>query len=360
MFSKLDLKSGYHQIRIHMGDEWKTAFKTREDLYEWLVMSFGLSNAPSTFMRVMNQALRPFIGKFVVIYFDDILIYSVNAMVHLDHLREVLLVLRRDKFYAATANCAFLYASIQFLSYVVSREGLKVSPNKVLAIDQWPRPSSITEVRSFHGLASFYRRFIPHFSGVMAPITDCMKGTKFHWTNDVEAAFHEIKRRLTSAPILVLPDFSQPFELHCDVSKIGIGAVLSQSGRPVAYFSEKLSGAKLCFSTYDIEFYAIVQAKLWRHYLFQREFVLYTDHDSLKHLGSQEKISHRHASWISYLQQFTFVIKHKAGVSNRVADALSHRHGLLTELRVHVPDFDSFLELYVDDPFFSQVFARIQ
>lgn len=360
MFSKLDLKSGYHQIRIHMGDEWKTAFKTREDLYEWLVMSFGLSNAPSTFMRVMNQALRPFIGKFVVIYFDDILIYSVNAMVHLDHLREVLLVLRRDKFYAATAKCAFLYASIQFLSYVVSREGLKVSPNKVLAIDQWPRPSSITEVRSFHGLACFYRRFIPHFSGVMAPITDCMKGTKFHWTNDVEAAFHEIKRRLTSAPILVLPDFSQPFELHCDVLKIGIGAVLSQSGRPVAYFSEKLSGAKLCFSTYDIEFYAIVQAKHWRHYLFQQEFVLYTDHDSLKHLGSQEKISHRHASWISYLQQFTFVIKHKAGVSNRVADALSHRHGLLTELRVHVPDFDSFLELYVDDPFFSQVLARIQ
>lgn len=309
----------------------------------------------------MNQALRPFIGKFVVVYFDDILIYSDNDMVHLDHLRELLLVLRRDKFYVATAKCAFLSASIQFLGYMVSREGLKVDPSKVLAVDQWPRPSSITKVRSFHGLASFYRRFIPHFSGVMAPITDCMKGTKFHWTTNAEAAFLEIKRRLTSAPISVLPDFSQPFELHCDTSKTGVGVVLSQSGCPIAYFSEKLSGAKLHFSTYDIEFYAIVQAvKHWCHYLFQREFVLYMDHDSLKHLGSQDKISHRHASWIFYLQQFTFVIKHKAGVSNRVADALSHRHGLLTEMRVHFPGFDLFVDLYLDDPFFSQVLARIQ
>nr|GEY07105.1 hypothetical protein [Tanacetum cinerariifolium] len=257
VFSKLDLKSGYHQIRIRTGDEWKTAFKTREGLYEWLVMPFGLSNAPSTFMRVMNQALRHFIGKFVVVYFDDILIYSANPVSRL---------------------CG-------------SREGLKVDPSKVLAIDQWPRPSSIIAVRSFHG----------------------------------------------------------------------IGAFLSQSGRPVAYFSEKLSGAKLRFGTYDLEFYAIVQAiKHWRHYLFQREFVLYTDHDSLKYLGSQDKISHRHASWISYLQQFTFVIKHKAGVSNRVADALSRLHGLLTEMRARVPGFDSFLELCVDDPFFSEVLVRIQ
>nr|GEV00025.1 putative reverse transcriptase domain-containing protein [Tanacetum cinerariifolium] len=325
-------------IRIHTGDEWKTAFKTREGLYEWLVMLFGLSNAPSTFMRVMNQALRPFIGKFVVVYFDDILIYSANPVIHLEHLRKVLLVLRQEEFYAATAKCVFVTASIQFLGYMVSREGLKVDPSKVLAIDQWPRPSSITEVCSFHGLASFYRLFIPHFSGVMAPITNCMKGTRFDWTHDAEAAFIEIKRRLTSAPILVLPDFSQSFELYCDASKIGIGAVLSQSGRPVAYFSEKLSGAKLRFG----------------------EFVLYTDHDSLKYLGSQDKISHRHASWISNLEQFTFVIKHKAGVSNRVADALSHRHGLLTKMRAHVPGFDSFLELYVDDPFFFKVLVRIQ
>lgn len=194
----------------------------------------------------------------------------------------------------------------------------------------------------------------------MAPITDCMKGTKFQWTDEAEAAFHEIKHRLTSAPILVLPDFSQPFEIHCDASKTGIGAVLSQSGCPVAYFSEKLSDAKLRFNTYDMEFYAVVQAvKHWRHYLFKREFGLYTDHDPLKHLDSQDKVSHRHASWLSYLKQFTFVIKHKVGVSIRVADAMSRRHNFLMEMRVHVPGFDSFMELYVDDPFFSQILDKL-
>ncbi|GJT21306.1 putative CCCH-type zinc finger family protein [Tanacetum coccineum] len=236
VFSKLDLKSGYHQIRIRTGDEWKTTFKTREGLYEWLVMLFGLSNAPGTFIRVMNQALRPFIGKFVVVYFDDILIYSVNPVIHLEHLREVLLVLRRD-----------------FM--------------------------------------------------LLPPSAD----------------FLEIKRQFISAPILVLPDFSQPFELHCDASKTGIGAVLSQLGHPVAYFSAKLSSAMLRFTTYDIEFYAIVQG--------------------IKH-------------WPVYFCD--------SGVSNRIADALSRRHRLLTEMRVHVPGFDSFLELYVDDPFFSQVYVRIQ
>ncbi|GJV51546.1 putative nucleotidyltransferase, ribonuclease H [Tanacetum coccineum] len=308
VFSKLDLKSGYHQIRIRMGDEWKTAFKTREGLYEWLVMPFCLSNSPSTFMCVMNQAFRPFVGKFVVVYFDDILIYSANHAVNLEHLRQVLLVLRRDEFYAATIKCAFLKDSVQFLGYVVSRDGLKVNPSKVLAVEQWPQPSSITEVHNFHGLASFYRCFIPHFSGIMAPIMDCMKGTKFLWTTKANVALHEIKRGLTFAPILVLPNFTLPFDFHCDASKSGIGVVLSQSGLPVAYFSEKLSGAKLRLSTYD----------------------------------------------------FTFVIKHKVGVSNRVTDALSRRHGLLTEMRIHVRRFDSFLDFYIDDPFFSQVLAKIQ
>lgn len=169
IFSKLDLKSDYHQIRIRPSDEWKTAFKTREGLYEWLVMPFGVSNAPSTFMRVMNQTLRPFISKFVVVYFDDILIYSANPSLHIDHLREILLVLRRAKFFAAAAKCSFLTSSVQFLGYIVSAEGLRADPDKVQAVADWPRPTSITEIRSFHGLASFYRRFIPHFSGITAP-----------------------------------------------------------------------------------------------------------------------------------------------------------------------------------------------
>ena len=139
--------------------------------------------------------------------------------------------------------------------------------------------------------------------------------------------------RITTAPILVLPDFSQPFELHCDASKVGIGAVLSQHGRPVTYFSEKLSGSKARYNTYDDEFYAVVQAvRHWRHYLFHREFILYTDHDALKHLHSQNNVSARHSSWSASLQQFTFVIKHKEGVTNYVADALSRRSMLLTTM----------------------------
>jgi len=238
----------------------------------------------------------------------------------------------------------FLTDRVLFLGYIISSEGLSVDDSKIEAIKQWPQPQNVTDVRSFHGLASFYRRFIPHFSGIMAPVTDCMRSNgKFTWTTEAEIAFQEIKQRLTTAPILVLPDFSNPFELHCDASKLGIGAVLSQNGRPVAFFSEKLSGAKSRYNTYDIEFYAVVQAvRHWRHYLFLQEFVLFTDHDALKHMGSQDKISSRHASWAAYLQQFTFVIKHKAGIQNRVADALSRRKNLLVDMRVKVLGFDSF------------------
>ncbi|KAI9157827.1 hypothetical protein LWI28_028681 [Acer negundo] len=360
LFSKLDLKSGYHQIRIRPRDEWKTAFKTREGLYEWMVMPFGLSNAPSTFMRVMNQVLRPFIGKFVVVYFDDILIFSADETLHVQHLREVLTVLQREKLIAAANKCVFLANEILFLGYKISGSGLQVDEKKIEAIKNWPQPARLTEVRSFHGLAAFYRRFIPHFSSIMAPITDCIKDKKFQWSQVAEDAFQLIKVRLTTAPILILPDFSQPFELHSDASKVGIGAVLSQGGKPIAFFSEKLTGARARYSTYDIEFYAVVQAvKHWRHYLFHREFVLYTDHEALKHLHSQDKISARHASWSAYLQQFTFVLKHKAGSSNRVADALSRRSNLLTAMSVSVPGFETFRELLDTDPHFAAILQNL-
>ena len=361
IFSKIDLKSGYHQIRIRPGDEWKTAFKTREGLFEWLVMPFGLSNAPSTFMRVMNQALRPFIGKFVVVYFDDILIFSKSMAEHERHIRDVLCVLRREKFFAAKQKCEFGTKKIQFLGYVISDQGLSVDSTKVAAVKSWPVPLTLTEVRSFQGLASFYRRFVPHFSSIMAPITSCMKMGKFEWSLEADKAFDLIKEKLTLTPVLVLPDFALSFELHCDASKLGIGAVLSQQGKPISYFREKLYGARLRYSTYDSEFYAIVQAiRHWRHYLVHRDFVLFTDHDALRHLDSQAKVSARHASWIAFLQQFTFSIRHQAGKTNRVADALSRRHMLLASIHSTVPGFASFATLYPIDPFFAVVLNNVE
>lgn len=359
-FSKLDLRSGYHQIRIHQGDEWKMAFKTREGLFEWLVMPFRLSNAPSTFMRVMNQALRALIGVCVVVYFDDILVYSASLDAHLDHLRAVLGILREQHFFAAPKKCVFVVDSVLFLSYRISAFGIGVDSTKVDAIRSWPVPTSLTEIRRFHGLASFYRRFIPHFNSLMAPITDCMKGKLFSWTPEADSAFTLIKDKLSSAPLLVLPDFNLPFELACDASKVGIGAVLSQHDRPVAFFSKKLNGARRRYSAYDIEFYAIVQAvRYWRHYLYHREFILFTDHEALKHINSQDSLSVRHVSWSAFLQQFTFVLKHRSGASNKVVDTLSRRHLLLTDMRTTVPGFDTFRDLYSTDSFFSTILAKL-
>ncbi|GKC59911.1 putative nucleotidyltransferase, ribonuclease H [Tanacetum coccineum] len=229
----------------------------------------------------------------------------------------------------------FMTHKVLFWGYVVSGEGIQVDESKVAAVQEWPTPTTITEVQSFHGLVSFYRRFILNFSSIMAPLTDCMKGKSFVWTKEAKSAFQVVKEKLTTAPILVLPDFSKVFELHTDASKVAIGGVLSQGGRPVAYFSKKLMELKSRYTTYDLEFYAVVQAvKHWRQHLFHKEFVLFTNHDSLRHIRTQDKVSHKHGRWLVFLEKFTFVVKHKTDVSNRAADALSRRSNLLVSMQV--------------------------
>ena len=312
IFSKLDLRNGYHQVRIRAGDEWKTAFKTSEGLYEWLVMPFRLSNAPSTFMHLMNDVLRPFIGKFLVVYFDDILIYSPSVTGHQEHLRTVCAKLQEEQLYANTSKCSFLNTSVSFLGFIISAVGIAVDPVKTTAIRDWPTPRSAFDIRSFHGLAQFYRWFVRNFSSIAAPLTDIFRQPQFDWNPAAERAFQQLKIALTSAPILRLPDFDKLFDVATDASGTGIGAVLSQDTHPVSYFSEKLNDAKGRYSNYDRELYAVVQAlKFWRHYLLHREFTLFSDHDALRFLQSQKKLSARHGRWTEFLQDFTFSLPHR-------------------------------------------------
>ncbi|XP_050368930.1 uncharacterized protein LOC126787035 [Argentina anserina] len=345
--------------RMRPGDEWKTAFKTRDGLFEWMVMPFGLTNAPSTFMRLMNQVFRPYIGKFVVVYFDDILVYSPDASQHVDHLKKIFEVLREQKLYANLKKCEFLTESLIFLGYVISVDGIKVDSKKVEAILEWPTPQSIHDIRSFHGLASFYRRFIRNFSYIVAPMTNCLKSNIFNWTEAAERSFQAIKHAITNAPVLVLPDFQKIFEVDCDASKIGVGAVLSQEGKPVAFFSENLNETRQRYSTYDIEFYAIMQAlRQWRQYLIYKEFVLYSDHEALKFINGQHKLNRRHAQWVEELQEYYFVIRHKSGVQNKVADALSRKEALLSIMGAQVLGFEQLKELYKDDSDFGSTWAE--
>nr|XP_027113049.1 uncharacterized protein LOC113731782 [Coffea arabica] len=328
IFTKIDLKSGYHQIRMKEGDEWKTTFKTKHGLYEWLVMPFGLTNAPSTFMRLMNHVLRPFLGKFVVVYFDDILIYSRSLDEHVEHVKLVLDVLRREKHYANLKKCSFCTDQLVFLGFVVSKQGIKVDEEKVKAIREWPTPSTVGE-----------------------------KNEPFVWRDAQVRAFQILKHQLTHAPLLALPCFDKMFEIECDASGVGIGAVLMQEGKPIAYFSEKLNGAALNYSTYDKELYSLIRAlETWQHYLRPREFVIHTDHESLKHIKSQHKLNKRHVRWIAFIETFPYVIKYKVGKTNVVADTLSRRYSLLTQLDARLLGFELVKELYTDDPDFSGIY----
>lgn len=228
--------------------------------------------------------------------------------------------------------------------------------NKVEARMSWPMVKSIHDIRSFHGLASFYRRFICNFSTVIAPITNCLKGGVFKWTEDAQKSFETLKKKVTEASALGLPNFVVVFEVDCDASNVGISALLSQEGKPITYFSEKLDDARKRYSTHDKEFYAIVRTlDHWIHYLLPTEFVLFYDYEVLKFINGQHKLIRRHAQWVEMLQAYSFTIKHKSGVLNKVVDALSRRHSLLTTMQMKVLGFEVLNELYQDVPYFGTI-----
>ncbi|KAL0551545.1 hypothetical protein IC582_010634 [Cucumis melo] len=270
VFSKIYLRLGYHQLRIKDGDVPKTAFRSRYGHYEFIVMSFGLTNAPAVFMDLMNRVFREFLDTFVIVFIDDILIYSKTEAEHEEHLRIVLQTLRDNKLYAKFSKCEFWLKHVSFLGHVVSKDGVSVDPTKIEAVTSWTRPSTISEVRSFLGLAGYYRRFVENFSRIATPLTQLTrKGAPFVWSKACEDSFQNLKQKLVTAPVLTVPDGPGSFVIYSDASKKGLGCVLMQQGKVVAYASRQLKSHEQNYPTHDLELAAVVFAlKIWRHYLY--------------------------------------------------------------------------------------------
>ncbi|GBG92248.1 hypothetical protein CBR_g55017 [Chara braunii] len=331
VFSKVDLKSGYHQIEMAEEDVYKTTFKTRYETYEFLVMPFGLCNALGTFQTEMHRIFRPYLDKFMVVYLDDILVFNKTAREHAEHLALVLQSLCDNQYKINREKSSFGVPSVIYPGHVISGDGLAPEAAKLAAIQEWPQPRTVRDVRSFMGLASYYRKFVRNFSVVAAPLTNLTKkDTPFLWSLPCQLAFTRLKKALTRAPVLKLPDPTLPFILTTDASQYGIGAVLQQDDgnglRPIEFMSKKIKTQKLQDSTYEKELYAFVcTLKHWKHFLLGRHFKIFSDHSTLQWMKSQGELNDKLARYIQFINMFDFEPEHKKGCYNKVANALSRR-----------------------------------
>ncbi|WVZ69639.1 hypothetical protein U9M48_018398 [Paspalum notatum var. saurae] len=325
-FTKLDLRSGYHQVRMHPSDVHKTAFRTHDGLYEFLVMAFGLCNAPATFQALMNDVLRPFLRRFVLVFFDDILIYSRTWADHLRHIRAVFDVLQQHRLFLKRAKCAFTASSVAYLGHVVSAAGVAMDPTKVQAVRDWLQLRSARAVRGFLGLTGYYRKFVHNYRTIAAPLTALLRKEGFSWSPEAAAAFAALKDAVTSAPVLALPDFTKLFVVECGASSHGFRAVLVQDSHPIAFFSRPVAARHRALAAYERELIGLVHAiRHWRPYLWGRHFIVKTDHYSLKYLLDQRLSTIPQHHWVGKLLGFNFAVEFKPGHSNAVADALSRR-----------------------------------
>ncbi|GJV89787.1 putative reverse transcriptase domain-containing protein [Tanacetum coccineum] len=327
IYSKIDLRSGYHQLRVREEDIPKTAFRTRYGHYEFQVMPFGLTNAPAVFMDLMNRVCKPYLDKFVIVFIDDILIYSKNKQEHAEHLKLILELLKKEQLYAKFSKCEFWIPKVQFLGHVIDSQGIHVDPAKIESVKDWASPKSATEIRQFLGLAGYYRRFIEGFSKIAKPMTKLtQKKIKFDWSDKAETAFQLIKHKLCSAPILALPEGNEDFIAYCDASIKGLGAVLMQREKVIAYASRQLKLHEKNYTTHDLELGAVVFAlKIWRHYLYGTKCTVFTDHKSLQHILDQKELNMRQRRWLELLSDYDCEIRYHPGKANVVADALSRK-----------------------------------
>jgi hypothetical protein len=326
-FSKVDLRSGYHQLKIRESDIPMTAFVTHYRQYEFTVMSFGLTNALAYFMNLMNKVFMEELDEFVVVFIDDILVYSKSVEEHEKHLRVVLEKLRAHKLYAKFSKCEFWLEKISFLRHILTAEGVAVDPEKVETASNWRQPTNVSEIRSFLGLAGYYRRFIEGFSKIARPMTELLKKLKkFTWTEICERSFQELKRRLTTTLVLTLPDIQWDFIIYSDASRQGLGCVLMQDGKVVTYVSRQLKPHEQNYSTHDLEFAAIVHAlKIWRHYLIGNKYEIYTDHKSLKYIFTQPDLNLRQRRWLELVKDYNLEIHYHPGKSQCSGGCLKQR-----------------------------------
>ncbi|KAJ1041678.1 hypothetical protein NDA10_005431 [Ustilago hordei] len=336
IYTKLDLRAAYNLIRIAKGDEWKTAFGTQLGLYEYLVMPFGLANAPAHFQSFINDIFRDIIGVYVVVYLDDFLIFSDTEEVHVKHVTEVLTRLRSNRLFAKLSKCEFHTKTVEFLGYIIKPTGIEMDPEKVRTVKEWPMPESIHDIQRFLGFANFYQRFIAHFARIAKPLTALVKPIerfkKFELPEEAQQAFHKLIQAFTSAGVLQHFDYHLPTRLETDASDFAIAGVLKQEheGRwhPVAFYSRKMSSAEKNYEIHDKELLAVVACLTqWRHMLagLPNQLVILTDHEALKYFKSQRRITGRQARWAILLADFDFILQYRPGDKGGEPDALTRR-----------------------------------
>lgn len=336
-FTKIDLRTGFYQILISEADRHKTAFTTGQGLFEYNVLPMGLCNSPGVFMQLMNDIFREFLGQSVLVFLDDIIVYSNTIEEHEQHVRRALQRLREHRLFAKLSKSALCQTEVEFLGHWVGQRGLRVMDNKIEAVRDWPTPTNIRELRAFLGLAGYYRRFVRNFSSIALPLTELTRTVTHQrleraWGTKQQLAFAELKRALQAAPVLMLPDPEKEFVVHCDASGYAVGAVLQQDRgkglQPIAFLSKKMLGAETRYPVHEQELLAIVTAlSTWRHYLegASHPIRICTDHKSLVHFQTQPMLSGRQTRWLETLSRYDYVVEYVKGPDNLAADALSRR-----------------------------------
>ncbi|GKD18373.1 putative reverse transcriptase domain-containing protein [Tanacetum coccineum] len=323
----IDLQSGYHQLRVREEDIPRTALRTRYGHYEFQVMPFGLMNALAVFMDLMNWACKPYLDKFMIVFIDDILIYSKNKKEHEEQLKAILELLKKEELYAKFSKCEFWIPNVQFLGHMIDSQGIHVDPAKIESKKDWASPKTPTKIRKFLGLDDYYRRFIKGFSKISKPMTKLtQKKVAFEWGDKQETTFQTLKNKLCSALILALPQGAENFIVYYDALYKGLGAVLMQNEKVIAYASRQLMIHEKNYTTHDLELGAVVfDLKIWRHYLYRTKCMVFTDHKSIQHILDQKELNMRKRCWLKLLSDYDCEVRYHPGKVNIVADALSRK-----------------------------------